>query len=300
MTRSFVSHLRHLFTPHLSNNFRARLLHNSGLVLVIGILFTANVFVRLLDNTSLHILGFTSTITESDVVRLTNQERISSGLSPLSYNETLADAARRKAANMFEENYWAHNSPSGKSPWVWFQQAGYNYTNAGENLAKDFGNADRLMSAWMNSPTHRDNIVSAKYQDIGVAVVPGTIGGQETVLVVQLFGTTSGGAVPQIAEIVAKPETKGAAVPEPVEPVELVAPPQEPTVTAPAPRIDEFDLKKTLSLVTTALLMLALVMDLIIAESSSLSRRVGKNWAHLLFVNVILILATYVQAGRIL
>jgi uncharacterized protein YkwD len=95
---------------------------------------------------------------------------------------------------MMSENYWSHNSPSGKSPWVWFNQAGYNYVYAGENLAKDFGSTSRMMEAWMASPTHKENIVSPKYEEIGIAVVPGNIGGQDTVLVVQLFGAQNGGS----------------------------------------------------------------------------------------------------------
>jgi hypothetical protein len=179
----------------LGNNFRAKLLHNSGIFFFIGIIAVGNIFIRLLDSTPLHILGFTSSITINEVISATNAERTAAGLSTLSYSEKLADAARRKADNMFSENYWAHNSPSGKTPWTWFKAAGYNYLYAGENLAKDFGSTDRMIAAWMASPTHRDNIVNAKYSEIGLAVVPGSIEGKDTVLVVQLFGTPSNGSV---------------------------------------------------------------------------------------------------------
>ena len=123
---SFTTKLRHWFTPHASNNFRAKLLHNSGIFVIIGIILGTNVFLKLLDNPSLHILGFTSSVSIDEVVRATNEARVGAGLKPLTYNEKLADAARRKAANMLAENYWAHNSPSGKSPWVWFKDAGGN------------------------------------------------------------------------------------------------------------------------------------------------------------------------------
>ena len=194
---SITAKIHRLFIPHPDNNFRAKLLHNSSLFAIVALVVSFNVVFRLLDSTSLHILGFTSSITIDEVVRSTNGERISHGLEPLSYSPVLADAARRKAANMFSENYWAHNSPSGKSPWVWFKEAGYHYVYAGENLAKDFGSTDRMIQAWMASPTHKDNIVNPKYTEIGLAVVPGSISGQDTVLVVQLFGTRAGGAVPQ-------------------------------------------------------------------------------------------------------
>lgn len=304
---SFISQLRHWFTPHVTNNFRARLLHNSGIFAVIGIILGANIFLRLLDSTKLHILGFTSSVTIDEVVSATNQERSSAGLKALSYNERLADAARQKAANMFSENYWAHNSPSGKTPWYWFQQANYRYVYAGENLAKDFGNTSRLMDAWMASPTHRENIVNPKYTEIGVAVVPGNLLGQDTVLVVQLFGSQQGGVVgakaadsltPQVAAIKGQSvqinEIK--ALDAPVSTVFLPA-------SAPAgvrPRISQFDLARTLNLATTALFILALILDLLLAENQKLSRRVGNNWAHIIFINVILLATIIVNAGKIL
>lgn len=309
---SLGNKLRHWFTPHHTNNFRARLLHNSGIFAVIGIIIVGNVFLRLLDNPALHILGFTSSITIDEVVRGTNEQRASAGLKALSYNEKLADAARRKAANMFEENYWAHNSPSGKSPWVWFKAAGYNYIFAGENLAKDFGSTDRLMSAWMASPTHKENIINPKYSEIGLAVVPGLIQGQETVLVVQLFGTTQGGAVPQVASAATstvKPTTPTIAQvkeSQAAEPVPTVAPtplPTPPPISSPAPsspRFNQFSLTRSLNLATTALFILALVLDLLIAESKVLTRRVGNNWAHIIFINFILLATTIVNAGKIL
>lgn len=309
------SKIRHYFTPHVTNNFRAKLLHNSGIFFFIGVLLVGNLFVRLLDATPYHILGFTSSITIAEVVTSTNSERTRSGLPALSYSEKLSDAARRKAANMLEENYWAHNSPSGKTPWTWFKDAGYSYLYAGENLAKDFGSTDRMIAAWMASPTHRDNIVSGKYTEIGVAVVPGTLQGKDTMLVVQLFGTPATGSVAPaqnskpIPTVAPAPTTAPVVVPpaevaEPSEPEVQAATPESvaPLVAeiSPQPKLNEFTLKKMMSLTTTLLFMLVLVVDLILAESQVLSRRVGKNWAHLIFINVILLATTIVNAGSIL
>ena len=312
---TLIQKLRHWFTPHLTNNFRAKLLHNSGILAVIGMVMGSYIFLHLLDNPSLHILGFTSSVTIDEVVRATNAQRMGAGVKPLSYNEKLADAARRKAANMLSEDYWAHNSPSGKSPWVWFNQAGYHYLYAGENLAKDFGDTTRLMAAWMASPTHKDNVVNSKYTEIGVAVVPGTLQGQETVLVVQLFGTpSSAGSVPKVATAnnavtittPAQPaeiaEVKGKSVAELVPPdVEImqITPASSPVAIIPA-RYNKFTLARTLNLATTALFILALIIDLYIAESSKLIRRVGNNWGHILFINLILLATVIVNAGKIM
>ncbi|MBP9669947.1 hypothetical protein KBD75_00950 [Candidatus Woesebacteria bacterium] len=307
--------IRHYFTPHHTNNFRARILHNSGIFAVIGLLITGNLFLRLLDNPSLHILGFTSSISIDEVVRSTNETRASSGLKPLLYSEKLADAARRKASNMFGENYWSHNSPSGKSPWVWFKEAGYSYVFAGENLAKDFGDTNRMMNAWLASPTHKENIINPKYTEIGLAVVPGTLEGKETVLVVQLFGTPAGGAVSATSAVknsspIPKPsispvevsEVKGQEiaqlVPSDVE-VLQITPTSSPVAIVPA-KFNSFNVARALNLATTALFILALIVDLFLAESARLSRRVGNNWAHILFVNFILLAVTIVNAGKIM
>jgi hypothetical protein len=59
-------------------------------------------------------------------------------------------------------------------------------------------------------------------------------------------------------------------------------------------------LARALNLGTTALFILALVIDLYLAESQRLSRRVGNNWAHILFINLILLVTTIVNAGKIL
>lgn len=303
---SISGKLRHWFTPHVSNNFRAKILHNSGIFFVIAIILSSNLLINLLSSSPLHILGFSSSITIDEVVRETNAKRVAAGLSPLTYNEKLADAARRKADNMFKENYWAHFSPSGKSPWYWFGQAGYKYTFAGENLAKDFGSTGRMMDAWMASPTHKENIVNSKYREIGIAVVPGTLQGSETVLVVQLFGTSagSGGTVaasatpvkPVVAEVKSTPVASPTSSPAVISATEEeVAAIKEVTTE----KISQFSLKKYVSLGLTALFILVLVLDLVIAESKALSRRVGKNWAHIVFINVVLLAATLISAGSI-
>lgn len=313
--------IRHYFTPTHTNNFRAKLLHHQSLVFVIGILIAGNFLTKILGSTPLHILGFTSSITINEVVTKTNEERLKAGLQPLSYNEKLSDAARRKAANMISENYWAHNSPSGKSPWVWFKDAGYTYLFAGENLAKDFGSTDRMVNAWMASPTHRDNIVNAKYKEIGIAVVPATLQGSETVLVVQLFGTPTNAAGQTLAaksnttpalhiesnssremspdaQQSGRPTSTPSSTPIPSQSiVPVIDTPQIAEIQAP--KLNTFDLKKTLSIITTILFIFALTLDLILSESQVLSRRVGKNWAHIVFINIILLAVTIVHAGQI-
>lgn len=129
-----------------------------------------------------------STITTNRIIELTNRVRAEEGLNTLKINDILNQAAALKANDMIRNGYFAHTSPQKVTPWHWFQSAGYEYTFAGENLAMNFSEAEEAMDAWMKSPTHRDNIVSKNYEDIGVAVAVGEINGQKTTIVVQLFG----------------------------------------------------------------------------------------------------------------
>ena len=86
---------------------------------------------------------------------------------------------------MFSKDYWAHNAPDGTTPWVFIKNTGYNYIYAGENLARGFNSASDVINAWMNSPEHRQNVLSPNYQNVGFAVATGTLSGEDTVLVVE-------------------------------------------------------------------------------------------------------------------
>lgn len=132
---------------------------------------------------------FSSDITPSKVIELTNHARTANGMGTLSENSKLAQAADAKARDMIKNDYFAHTSPSGKDPWYWMKKAGYEYKAAGENLAINFTDAKEEQSAWMDSKTHRANILNANYKEIGVAVVEGKIDGQNSIVTVQMFGT---------------------------------------------------------------------------------------------------------------
>lgn len=129
-----------------------------------------------------------STVLPAVVVDLTNKERSQYEIAPLVRNEILDTAAQLKAEHMAKNEYFAHYSPTGVSPWYWFDQVGYVYAHAGENLAIHFTDSTEVVNAWMKSPTHRQNIVGPQYTEIGVGTAKGTFEGYDTVYVVQLFG----------------------------------------------------------------------------------------------------------------
>jgi len=185
-----VKHLWHLlFVPHERNNYRASIIQTPFIALFIALYLLNQSFIKSLSIIRPGILGYSSEITAQKVYDQTNQKRQSAGLPPLHFNNVLSQSAAAKARDMFANNYWAHNSPQGKSPWDFFKSAGYQYSIAGENLAKDFYDTDSMMNAWMNSPTHKANIINNQYQEIGIGVVNGILNGVKTTLVVQHFGT---------------------------------------------------------------------------------------------------------------
>lgn len=182
--------LHNWFIPHKQTHQKAKLLSWQSLAIYVLLFIFLQVGFSIVSYTKPGILGVTANIDQKTVIDLTNQERVKMGLSPVEENIALDKAAQLKAQNMFTENYWAHFSPSGKSPWDFILGSGYKFTYAGENLAKNFYSANEVVVAWMNSPTHRENLLNNKYRDIGVAVAEGVLNGQKTVLVVQEFGTT--------------------------------------------------------------------------------------------------------------
>jgi uncharacterized protein YkwD len=129
-----------------------------------------------------------SEITSEKMIELTNQSRIDAGLKALNVDSKLVLAAQRKADDMFKNQYFDHISPAGTTPWDWFNSVGYDYTYAAENLAIDFNTAEGAHSALMKSTGHRENILGANYEDIGIAAVSVTFDGRESVIIVEEFG----------------------------------------------------------------------------------------------------------------
>lgn len=176
--------MKKFFIPSKENNYKPYLLRKIALVIYTIILLVVNTFGGLLGIPKV----MASSITSANIIQLTNQERTAAGLNTLTNNAKLAAAAQAKANNMFELQYWDHYGPNGETPWMFISQAGYTYVYAGENLAKGFRTAEGVHEAWMASPTHKENIMSVNYKEIGVAVVEGTLLGKDTILVVQMFG----------------------------------------------------------------------------------------------------------------
>lgn len=105
---------------------------------------------------------------EDQVITLVNRERSARGLSTLKTNWELSRVARLKSQDMIDKNYFSHTSPTYGSPFQMMEAFGLKFSAAGENIAYGQRTPQEVMSAWMNSPGHRANILSAAYTYIGV------------------------------------------------------------------------------------------------------------------------------------
>lgn len=130
------------------------------------------------------VLAYATGMSINDLLTSANASRSANGLPVLRLNSQLNSSAQAKAAHMITNNYWAHTAPDGTEPWYFFNQAGYVYTRAGENLAYGFNTGSEVNTGWMNSPTHRDNILG-DYAEIGFGIANGATyqGGENTVVV---------------------------------------------------------------------------------------------------------------------
>lgn len=115
-------------------------------------------------------------LTVQSVLVETNKARTAAGLPALTSNSLLNSSAQTKANDMAKNNYFAHNAQSGAKFWTLIDAVGYKYMHAGENLGLKFATAPGLLKAWLNSPTHRANIMNANYDEIGIGIAYGSNG----------------------------------------------------------------------------------------------------------------------------
>lgn len=129
------------------------------------------------------------TLSALGIIYDTNSERAKMNLPNLSKNEKLTASAEAKLQDMFQNQYFAHVSPSGENVSNVVIRAGYDYIVVGENLALGLFPSDAsVVAAWMASPGHKKNILDSRYQEIGIAVGTGVYQGRKQWLIVQHFG----------------------------------------------------------------------------------------------------------------
>lgn len=322
--------LAHLFLPHASNKYRAKILHHSTLFLLIFSFVVGNFLISHVPLRYESVLGLTSSITPQELLILTNLKREERGLPSLTMNNELAQAAAGKASDMISKNYWAHVAPDGTTPWVFIRGAGYEYIHAGENLARGFSTSGDVVNAWMESPGHRDNMLSSSYSDIGFAIVSGTLTGDETVLVVEMFGSRGGTQVAQ-AQVSTEPvilptPTSAPAIQVITTPIVIQIPLPTPTPTlslSPTPTftprvvarttpviqvasitnnplVNTVSLQKNIAIGVLVLLLAAFVIDIVFIERKKIIRLLSHNIDHIIFFAILLLIGILVGRGAIL
>lgn len=219
-------------------------------VVLLGLLLIAVGLVRIDANafpslTKPSVLSYATSMSRGELFAAANASRAANGLGAFVLNGQLNNSAQAKAQHMANGDYWAHVAPDGTQPWYFFEAAGYSYTRAGENLAYGFSTSYSTNDGWMNSPSHRANILG-DYAEVGFGIVnaPSFQGGENTIVVAH-YGTQPSYTppAPTPAPAPAPPPSAQAAgsasgsSPTPTSPT--TQQPQEPTTPAANPNNKE-------------------------------------------------------------
>lgn len=296
--------IAHLIFPRESNNQKAKLLHPSGISILALFLILFQLVLTFIPHVGPSILGYAANISPAEVIRLTNEKRSQAGLLPLSENPILSAAAQAKGADMLNRDYWAHIAPDGTQPWKFFIDFGYKYRYAGENLARDFSNPSSAVDAWMASPTHKENLLSPKYKEVGIAVIEGDLAGVDTTIIVQFFGSKFVDTTPSVPLAEAQPAAV-VAEEQSVSPVPAFIPVTEVKEgVAPAVKSDifisPFSTTRSLSLFVVGILLAVLVLDGVLISRRRIVRIGGRTLAHIAFLGMIIAIALILEAGQII
>ncbi len=181
--------MRNLFIPNKSNDYCPTFFETRNALVFLTLVVV--IFVCSIDISNILKLSDgkyqASAVLPGMLVDLTNKERINSSINILQESEILDQAATLKAQDMATKGYFAHISPEGRTPWSWLKDVNYDYEFAGENLAVNFSDSKYVTNAWMNSPTHKANIIKPEYTEIGTGVATGTFDGRNSIFVAQVY-----------------------------------------------------------------------------------------------------------------
>jgi len=102
------------------------------------------------------------------VIAATNAERAEAGCGPLRADSRLTSAAQRHASDMAANDYFSHTGQDGDGSADRMRDAGFSGSATGENIAYGQESATQVVTAWMDSASHRENILDCDYTRIGV------------------------------------------------------------------------------------------------------------------------------------
>lgn len=127
--------------------------------------------------------GTTGSQDEEYVLKLINEYRTKNGVPTLSMGSKLLKMARLKAEDMTQKEYFSHTSPTYGSPFDMMKNYGLSYKAAGENIAGN-PSLESAVNSWINSSTHRENLLSTSYNYVGIGISKSSIYGY---IVVAMF-----------------------------------------------------------------------------------------------------------------
>ena len=120
-----------------------------------------------------HDVAGAEAVYAADVTTLVNRERAAHGCPALAVNVAISRAASEHSQDMGVNGYFAHDTPSGVTPWTRMEDAGYAQP-AAENIAEGYLSPQDVVDGWMKSPGHRDNILDCALKATGVGYYDGT------------------------------------------------------------------------------------------------------------------------------
>lgn len=159
------------------NSGMSRFIFYVSVALAIIMVFEYFVYASSNKKENIKVDGIILSIEEKEVLDLINEERKENGLSELQVCEELQKVAQIKAEDMVNNDYFSHTSPTYGTPFDLLKSEGVDYKIAGENLAGNV-NGVKAVNAWMNSQTHKDNILDDNYEYTGISVVNSEIYGK--------------------------------------------------------------------------------------------------------------------------
>lgn len=209
--KSWRQHFSEYLWPSNGNQYQPRIFRSGQARRLLLVILT----IKIATLSSLFFLfpdyGFLTPDIKQDMYRLINVYRSSHKLPPLISDPYLDRIAWQRAQDMSRRGYFSHVTPDGQKPWQWLDSGQYDFTVMGENLARNFLTADSVFRAFQKSPTHDHNLLSARYEDIGIGVARQQQGEQGVNIMAIIFGQTadhlgSRGASPAQSAAVPSPD----------------------------------------------------------------------------------------------
>lgn len=211
-----------------------------------------------------------SAVDSGVLMKLINTERTQRNLTSLIAHSSLAAAASQKAQDMIDRDYFAHIDPDGNYVWGKIVAAGYTpYRILGENLALDFSTSEGMIKAWLDSPTHRANLLHTEFVNQGLSAVYGDYQGRYTNLTASLFGALVTTPKPSPPSPLIKGERPATAEIPPSPPLATTTPSGNtviPKNNSTQPRINPFFLSRMIFTFFGGLLLLILLVDSVIIQ----------------------------------